>query len=69
MNSLASFYAGAPRQLTTVCRCTSPVDYGSYELFGFVQFDQSFYGRRCWVHVYIFPFGVWGDECFAVIYN
>jgi hypothetical protein len=35
----------------------------------FVQFDQTFCGRRCWVHVYVLPFGVWGDECFAVIYN
>ena len=28
-----------------------------------------FDGRRCWVLVYIFTFGVWGDECFAAIYN
>ena len=36
------------------------IDYGSDGVFKFVQFDLSFDGRRCRVHVYIFPFVFWG---------
>jgi len=34
----------------------------------FVQFDQTFCGRRCWVHVYVLPFGVWGGGGGGVLF-
>jgi hypothetical protein len=33
---------------------------------GFVQLDKPFDVSCCGVQVYVFPFGVMGDECFTV---
>jgi len=59
VNSLDSLHAGAPRQLTTGrMGCSGLCSLISPLMVGAVR-----------VHVYIFPFGVWGDKCFAAIYN